>query len=459
MKYVIIGAGPAGLTAGLLLARRGHEVRIIEKEAQVGGISRTVRYKKYRFDLGGHRFFAKFPQIRQFWLDMLPNDLIQVERRSHIFYKGKFLSYPLDPKNALGNLGYWQSFAIFASYIVGKTKKGSPKTLADVYVRGFGRRLYRKFFESYSTRLWGIPPEKMEPDWGFQRAGKLSLLGAVKDAFFPRPDKIKSLIKTFRYPRFGPGQMWEKVAREYAHDGGKLIVGDPVVEVHHRYGSVDAVKTASGKSYKVGQLISSAPLKDFVLMLNPKPEESVVKAAKRLKYRDFILVALAVKKKKIFSDQWIYIQDPGYRCVRVQNINNWSKDMVGKPGITVLGVEYVTSEKEPLWKMSDQELISLAQEEIIKLGFARLRQFVDATVVRQLKAYPVYDLGYRKNLEKVKAYLSKIKNFTPVGRNGMHKYNNMDHSMLIAMKAVENLFGGKNDLWQINTEMEYLEKK
>lgn len=462
MRYVIIGAGPAGLTAGFLLAEKKQKVAVLEQESRVGGISKTVRYKKYRFDLGGHRFFAKYPKINRFWRKMLGKQLLLVNRSSKIFSQGKFLTYPLEPLNALSKLGFCQAGLVLSSYFFSKIKPiRPPTTLEDVYINSFGKYLYQRFFKDYSQRLWGLSPKKMAPDWGFQRVGRLSLFGAIKDAFFPRSSGIKSLIKKFYYPILGPGQMWEAVAHKFKQKGGELYLNTQVVKIFHQKGKITGVETANpslGK-LRVDQLISSMPVKDLVNSLTPKPKKEVLKAANSLKYRDFILVALIINKTNIFKDQWIYIQDPGFTLLRIQNINNWSQAMVGDKSKTVLGIEYVTSEQSPFWRMSDQQLTEMAKNEVVRLGFADFDQTVDAKVVRQLKAYPVYDLGYRQHLKVIKNYLAQFSNLTLIGRNGTHQYNNMDHSMIMAIQAVENFFGKKHYLWQADVETEYLEAK
>lgn len=461
MKYVVIGAGPAGITTGFLLAKKKQKVTVLEQDSQVGGIARTIRYKKFRFDIGGHRFFAKHPKINRFWRKMLGKELMSVSRKSRIFSQGKFFSYPLEPLDALGCLGFQQSILALGSYLMSKAKPiKSPKTLEDVYINSFGKHLYKRFFEGYSQRLWGISPKKMEPDWGFQRVGRLSLPGAIKDAFLPHSSKVKSLIKKFYYPRLGPGQMWETVSQKFEQIGSQLFLKTKVIKIFHQKGRITGLETTNPKLKRLetDQLVSSMPIKNLINSLVPKPEKEILKAADSLKYRDLILVALVIDKKDIFPDQWIYIQDPEYTCLRIQNVNNWSQAMVGDKNKTVLGVEYVTDEEKPLWRMTDQELTELAKKEAAKLGFADPGQIVDAKVIRQAKAYPVYDLGYHQPLETIKNYLTQFPNLTLIGRNGMHKYNNMDHSMLMAIQAVENFFGKKHNLWQVNAEAEYLEK-
>jgi len=458
-RYDIIGAGPAGLTAAYLLSKRGKRVVVWERDKQVGGISKTVRYKSYRFDVGGHRFFAKMEKITRLWDEVLGKQFLTVRRSSRIFYKGKFFNYPLEPRDALANLGLLEAAAALASYLKSRIRPiGKEKSLADIYRNGFGNFLYLKFFRDYSRRLWGIDPEQMSPDWGRQRVGKLSLLGAVKDAFFPSTGKIKSLVKSFRYPKYGPGQMWETMAKRIEKSGGEIKLNSPVGKVVHRKGWITAVEIG-GKRRSVDMLISTMALRDLILSLSPVPPKKVVAAAEGLKYRDFILAALVVKRKKVFPDQWIYIQDPGFTTLRVQNAGNWSPYLVGGGNKSVLGMEFTALEGDRLWRRSDSELFRLAADEAERLGFVRRGEVVDGRVVRQLKAYPVYDLGYQRRLETVRQYLDGFKNLVTIGRNGMHKYNNMDHSMLTAIQAVENLFGANHDIWQVNVNADYHEEK
>lgn len=459
-KYLIIGAGPAGLTAGLSLVEKGESVTILEQGKQVGGISKTVSYKKYRFDIGGHRFFTKNQEVANLWKKIMPKDFMEKNRISRIYYQGKFYNYPLEPFNALKNLGPFQAASAFFSHLKIKSNLIKPeRTLEDVYINSFGQYLYEKFFKVYSTRLWGIPPRQMAPDWGKARVGKLSLFNAVKDAFFPQKAEIKSLIKRFNYPKFGPGQMWEAFARKIKESEGEILLNSRAQKIKHTGNKVVLVATQDSRQFKLDQLISSMPMKDLINALEPQPLAEILRAANELKYRDYIFVALIIKAKNVFPDQWIYIQDPGFMNVRVQNVNNWSLAMVGDKGKTVLGMEYVVSKGDTLWQMKDRELIGLAKGEAYKLGFAKIEQIVDAKVVREEKVYPLYDLDYQKHLAIVKNYLSSFKNLSLIGRNGLHKYNNMDHSMLTAIKAVENFYGGENDLWQVNTDQEYHEKK
>jgi protoporphyrinogen oxidase len=458
VKYTIIGAGVAGLTAGLLLAEKGKSVEIFEQDSQVGGIAKTVNYPNYRFDLGGHRFLTKYPEVQGFWSQILGREFLSVGRQSRIYYGGRFLNYPLRPVDAL-SLGPLSALQAVFSHLWAKARPIKPeKNLEDVYVNSFGRFLYNRFFNSYSQRLWGIAPKKMEPDWGRARVGKLSLTGAIKDAFFPKVAEVKSLAKKFYYPKLGPSQMWEEMANRIKKNGSRIILGSPITKIYHQKNKIIALDTG-GKKITIDNLIASVALRDFVLALEPRAPQKVIAAARRLRYRDYILVALAINKKSVFPDQWIYIQDAGFKCLRIQNINNWSRAMVKDKQQTILGLEYITGRAEPLWQKTDSDLAKLGRQEVVKLGFCTPPQIMETKVVRGYNFYPVYDLGYRKHLEVIKEYLSRFKNLILIGRNGQHKYNNMDHSVLSAMLAVKKLAGEQADPWSVNPEEEYLEKK
>ncbi len=454
-RYVIIGAGPAGLTAGFLLTQKHQPVIILEKADQIGGLSKTVHYKKYRFDLGPHRFFTASPAINQLWQSLLGKDLITINRQTSLLYQNKFYDYPLIAQNALANLGFWSSLLAIFSFVKAKITPRKETSLEAVYINSFGHFLYQKFFKHYSTRLWGLPPSQMAPDWGKQRVGSLSLFAAIKDAFLSQKSP-KSLIKNFHYPRFGPGQMWNIMAHQIKKTG-QIFTDFPVQTIHHQKNRITRVLTAKGKTFPVSELISTMALQDFITSLSPPPPSPILKAATHLNYRDFILVALVTKTSRLFPDQWIYIQDPGFQTLRIFNMNNWSQSLVPDKNQTVLGLEYTVDTHHPLWQKSNQDLIQLAQNEVIKLGFAKKKDFIDAAVKRELKAYPVYDLHYQTHLNTVKNYLARFKNLALIGRNGMHRYNNIDHSMLTAILAVENLFGAHHNIWQVNTDSEYFE--
>jgi protoporphyrinogen oxidase len=465
-KVVIVGAGPAGLATAAELAGSGHEVVILERDAAyVGGISRTVEYKGFRFDIGGHRFFSKNPEIVAWWHQRLPSDFLSVKRKSRILYGQKFYDYPLRPVNALKNLGVVTSVACVASYVGSRLFPIRPeKSFEDWISNRFGRKLFGLFFKTYTEKVWGMACSQISADWASQRIKGLSLKDVILHAFHRRSRNgatIKTLIEEFQYPRLGPGMMWEKTRDDLLREGVKVEMGKRVVEVCRAGQTLRAVRTTDSagqtEEWPGNHFVFSMPLRDTVLSITPHLPEDVREAARSLKYRDFITVALIVKGDHLFSDNWIYVHDPKVLVGRVQNFNNWSKDMVPLPGVTCLGLEYFCTQGDNLWKMSDAQLIDLARREAGEIGVVAPEAFIDACVVRMEKAYPVYDAFYQGCVAKIRAALAHVTNLQVVGRNGMHKYNNQDHSMLTGLLAARNLKGAKWNPWCVNTDAEYHE--
>jgi len=462
-KTVVIGAGPAGLTAALLLARRDHQVEVLEADATVGGISRTVVRNGWRFDIGGHRFFTKVGEVEALWRELLPDDLMLRPRMSRIFYDGKFYDYPLKATNALRNLGVWESLRCVASY--GWARVRPPKDLStfDGWVSArFGRRLYGTFFKTYTEKVWGVPADTLPADWAAQRIKNLSLAGAVVNALRPRRNQkeIVSLIEEFLYPRLGPGMMWEACRDRIVELGAEVQHGVRVVAVEHHDGLATAVVTNDGQRHDCDAIVSSMPFSALITAMEPPPPAAVVDAARGLRYRDFLTVALVVPEEAGFPDNWVYIHSPEVRLGRVQNFGSWSPFMV-KPGKTCLGLEYFVNEHDDLWDMDDEQLVAFAREELRKTGLITADVPDDeGFVVRVPKAYPVYDGDYARNVEIMRAWLeTHAANIQAVGRNGMHRYNNQDHSMLTAMLAAENIAdGAAHDLWAVNVDEEYHEQ-
>jgi len=463
-RVVVIGAGPAGLTAALELSRHGVPAVVLESDTLVGGLARTVNYKGYLFDIGGHRFFTKWNEVNRIWEEILGKKFLLRPRLSRIYYRNKFFSYPLDAKNALLGLGLVESVRIMASYLRAKVLPIRPEENFEQWVSNrFGRRLYEIFFKAYTEKVWGVPCTSIRAEWAAQRIRGLSLTTVVLNALFPqkRP-KVKTLIDRFHYPERGPGQMWETLAQRLMEAGQRVEMGRPVIRICHSQGAVTRVITrgAGGEeSFEGTHFISSMPIRDLVNALDPPPPEEVRRAANSLRYRDFLIVGLIINRNKVVPDNWIYIHEPKVRVGRIQNFKNWSPAMVPDPEKTCLGMEYFAFENDDLWSSSDEDLIKQARREIVQLGIVKEEEITDGTVVRMPKAYPMYDAGWAGQVERIRTYLqNNLPNLQLVGRNGMHKYNNQDHSMMTALCAARNIMGASHDLWAINTEPDYQEE-
>ncbi|MEL6488740.1 MAG: NAD(P)/FAD-dependent oxidoreductase [Cyanobacteria bacterium J06621_3] len=464
-RTVVMGAGPAGLTAAYELAKNGEKAVVIEQADKVGGISRTETYRGYRFDIGGHRFFTKVGEVQQIWKEILGDEFIQVPRLSRIYYRGKFFDYPLSISSTLKNLGMVDSTLCVLSYLKSKVNgKINPgpeaENLEDWVVERFGNRLYRTFFKSYTEKVWGIPCDKIQAEWAAQRIKGLSLKKAVINAMFGSND-TKTLIKEFDYPIYGPGMMWERCQEILESKGLPVHMETKVTKVEHSDNKVTHVIVEKGGetfSLTGENFVSSIPVTALARCLDPAPPQKVLNAARGLKYRDFLIVPLVVDLKDIFPDNWIYIHSPQFRVGRIQNFKNWSMAMVPDPSKTCVGMEYFCSEGDSLWEMSDQELIALASREIVGLGLVPdIKCVEDGTVIKQKKAYPVYDGEYRQHLDVIQRYLKTFENLQTVGRNGMHRYNNQDHSMLTGLLAAKNILGEDHELWDVNVERSYHE--
>ena len=458
---VIIGAGPAGLTAAYELAQRSTPPLILEKFNKVGGLSRTEIYKGYRFDIGGHRFYTKIKEVEKIWRDMLGDDFIKVRRLSRIYYKGKFYQYPLNFINALTNLGPIESCLILLSYL--KTKFRShpqEKTFEQWVTNRFGGRLYRTFFQSYTEKVWGISCREIRADWAAQRIQGLSLTKALSNCFFGT-NGVKSLIHEFHYPALGPGMMWERFGEFIESRGGEVRLNTKVIRILLEGKKIKGILAQHGsheEEVRVQHLISTIPLNELIFRLDPPPPSDVLEAAGKLRYRAFILVGLIVNQPRLFPDNWIYVHNPEVRVGRIQNFKNWNAAMVPNPLKTSLGMEYFCNEEDEIWRMPDAGLIEMATRELAHLGLANFNEVKDGIVFRQSHAYPVYDSDYRSHLSVIQNFLKKIENLQTIGRGGMHRYNNQDHSMLTALMAVKNILGESHDLWNINTERSYYEE-
>lgn len=466
----IIGAGPAGLTAGYLLAKNGVATTILEADpVYVGGISRTARYKGFHFDIGGHRFFSKSKTVEDFWNEILPDDMLERPRSSRIFYRKKFFSYPLRPFEALIKLGPFCSLLCLLSWLKARLfPVPNPRNFADWVSNQFGRRLFEIFFKSYTEKVWGMSCREISSDWATQRIKGLSLGSAIRHALLPRRDRaqmIKTLIHSFRYPRKGPGMMWETTAARLQSLGGEIRMGCRVTQCEYDDGAETwrvRFRDAAGVNQEITaeHVISSAPLRELVRGLSPPVRPRVLQAAEQLKYRDFLTVMLIVRGRDAFADNWIYIHDPEVKLGRVQNFRSWSPEMVPDPDKACYGLEYFCFEHDGLWESSNLDLIELGKRELEQIGLAQASEVIDGCVVRQKKAYPVYDDDYARNVATIRAELEeRYPNLHLVGRNGMHKYNNQDHAMMTAMLCVENILAGEKlyDLWQVNGDAEYHE--
>ena len=462
---MVIGAGPAGLTAAYELTGRGFCPTVLEADDVVGGLARTVQRDGWRFDIGGHRFFTKVPAVRQVWEEMLDaDDFLLRPRLSRIYYRGNMFDYPLRAFNALRGLGLAEAARCFLSYGWAKVNPPGDQSTFEGWVSArFGRRLYGIFFKTYTEKVWGMPATRIQADWAAQRIKNLSLMKAVTNAILPRRNQkdITSLIEEFHYPKRGPGMMWEKARDICVSRGARVEVRTRVTAVHHSGGravGVTAVSNGVEERFEATSVISSMPLRDLIAALDPSPPGDVARAAQQLRYRDFLTVALIVPEEKGFRDNWIYIHDPDVRVGRIQNYGSWSPYMV-KAGRTCLGLEYFVTRGEELWSMSDHELIALATRELAQLGLCDAGVVELGYVVRMSKAYPVYDETYREALSVVRKWLdANVSNLYTVGRNGMHKYNNQDHSMYTAMCSVDNIMGASHDVWAVNVEADYHEE-
>jgi protoporphyrinogen oxidase len=458
---VILGGGPAGLAAAHELVTRGARPVVLEQGARVGGIARTEAYKGYLCDVGGHRFFTKNAAIDRLWHRMMGADLLRVPRLSRIFFGGAFYRYPLSIANTLANLGVVESLRILLSYGRARLLPHPREDNFEQWVSNrFGRRLYETFFKTYTEKVWGIPCRSIRADWAAQRIKGLSLAAAVSNALLGVRG-AKSLIEEFDYPRLGPGMMWERFREAVDAGGGRVRCGCEAVRLTHVQGRVTGVafREDGGETTLVaGQVISSVPIDRLVGLLEPGAPPEVLRAAAGLRHRSFLIVVLIVERPHLFPDQWIYVHSPTAQVGRIQNFKNWSAAMVPEPGRTSVGMEYFCDEDDELWQLSDAELGALASRELDGLGLAPADAVVDHCVIRQPDAYPIYDESYRDNLAVLRAYLAGFENLQTIGRSGMHRYNNMDHSMLTGVLAAQNALGARNDLWQVNEEEEYLEE-
>jgi protoporphyrinogen oxidase len=518
-RAIIIGAGPAGLTAAYeLLSRTSIQPIVLEADGCVGGICRTANYKGNRIDIGGHRFFSKSDRVMQWWLDMLPlqatdagsstiayqgrnraipggagpdpatEDRVMLlrPRKSRCYYVRRFFDYPITlSRDTLMKLGLRRACRIGASYLRSALFPiPQETTLEEFLVNRFGAELYRTFFQSYTEKVWGVPCSQISAEWGAQRMKGLSVRAAVwhamkkavsdGDGGLAQKGTETSLIERFLYPKFGPGQMWEEAARRIREMGGQILTGYKAGRLITDGWTVKAVEAASAatgvaETFEGDYFFSTAPVRELMRSFDVPPPPHVLEVSDGLVYRDFITVGLLVRSlrindgtgqgKKLISDNWIYIQEPDVRLGRLQIFNNWSPFLVADPSQVWLGLEYFCNTSDEIWRLSDERMAALAQEELARIGIIDRAEVLDSTVLRMEKTYPAY-LGTYNRFGEIRAHVDRYRNLFLIGRNGMHRYNNQDHSMLTAMIAVDNIIAGdtsKDKLWEVNTEADYQE--
>jgi protoporphyrinogen oxidase len=471
-RVVIIGAGPAGLTAAYELTKSGVTSIVLEADSVVGGISRTEVRDGWRFDIGGHRFFTKVQRVDDFWHEILDDDeFLQRPRASRIYYQGKFFDYPIKPVKALRTLGLVEAMRCGASFLWVRVRPPQDQSTLEGYiVSNYGWRLYHHFFKTYSEKLWAIPPSEIGADWGAQRIKGMSLWSAVWEPVRSRlagsrdrSKQVTSLIERFQYPKYGPGMMWERCRDLVEANGTKVIMETPVTRIRHEGGrAVSVVAEADGVTteYPADHVVSSMPFSLLLRAMDPPAPAEVQRAADDLRFRDFLTVALVVPADKVaWTDNWLYVHAPDVKTMRIQNFGSWSPYLV-KDGRNVLGLEYTVLESDESWTASDADLIERGKAELERMGLVNAADVEAGYVVRMPKAYPVYDEAYGDNVDVLRAWLAdNAPNVHPVGRNGMHKYNNQDHSMYTAMLTVENIVDGAgHDIWSVNVEEEYHEE-
>ncbi len=463
----VIGGGPAGLSTAYTLSQNDIDTVVLEMGTQVGGISRTIERNGFRFDLGGHRFFTKDPEVEDLFREVLGDEIIWVDRSSKIYYHNKYFDYPLKPANALLGMGLGTTARCIFDYGLVKARglyrKPEIVSLEDWVTNEFGGELFRQFFKDYTEKVWGIDCDRIDAEWAAQRIKGLSLRVAIKDALLPSKNgKVKTLIDKFMYPRLGIGRISENLAERVEGMDNEVRMGQKAVAVNHEGGRVTSVEVADGKggySLEVGELVSSMPLTGLVKVMRPQAPDDVLEAADSLRYRDLITVNLIVDKPQITDLTWIYIHDPAITLGRIHEPKNWSPAMAPE-GKSSLVTEYFCFEGGEVWEMDDQALIDLTIEDLDqRLHFLRKQEVMDAFVVRIPKAYPMYELGYERRLKKVLDYVNGFTNLQIIGRYGTYKYNNMDHSMKTGMLAARNIMGESHDISQVNLDKEYHEEK
>ncbi|MCU0666551.1 MAG: FAD-dependent oxidoreductase [Candidatus Omnitrophica bacterium] len=462
----IIGAGPAGIGTALELARHGiTDTVIIDKNKTPGGLSRTNLLGGVRFDAGPHRFFTKNKEVNQIWHNTLGKDFIPVKRISHILYRDKFFKYPVEPFDVLSKLGLGESIESVFSFIWAQlNQNSSPENIQEWVTHKFGKKLYEIFFKTYTEKVWGVPCAQIESKWASQRIKGLDAWELIKNAFLGNRQNIKTLMDEFDFPVLGTGQMYETMCKNLSDNGLTILLETQAAKINRQGNTITSVETL-GPQGKTSQIFakyffSSIPLAHLFQKLEPLDSEEINTAAKALRYRDHITVNFLVNKTGLFPDQWIYIQSPEIQMARLANYNNFSKDMIGIQNKTALGVEYFVFKTEGFWLKRDEELILLAKDEIEKTSLVNRKDIEKSFVSRETEAYPGYYNGYQKPLETLKKRLACFTNLSSIGRAGLHKYNNQDHSLLSGILSARNylkLPGSPYSLWDINIDAEYQE--
>lgn len=466
-KVVIMGAGPAGLSTGYKLIKEGVDTTIFEADSQVGGISKTIKYKDYYFDLGGHRFFTKVDEVNNLWNEVLGENFRKTPRLSRIYYNNKFFNYPLTAMNALFGVGLIDTAKILISYLKSKIQPFPKEDTFEEWVSNrFGKKLYSIFFKTYTEKVWGIPCSTLQAEWSAQRIKGLSLSKAIINALFKdRSKRITTLIDEFNYPVYGPGMMYNEMKGKIEERGGTVLLNSRVIKINHKDFVIESMEYADKEGNIVAaegtDFISSIPVTELIGILNPAPEKEILDASEKLSYRSIITVDIIINKKNVFPDNWIYIHSPEVKLGRIQNFKNWSRNMVPDSEKTSLGLEYFCNENDELWNMPDSELFKFAASEMERIRICSASDIEDYTIIRVPKAYPVYSTGYQEFIHTIEAYIRKFSNLQLIGRYGLFKYNNMDHSILTGLYAANNIIEGQyiNDTWTVNTDEEYHEER
>ncbi len=467
MSVTILGAGPAGLAAADALSRKRFEVQVVERAPVVGGMCRTVERSGNRFDLGGHRFFTRFLEVETLWKELLGDDLLRRPRHSRIFYRGEMFAYPLTARSVLAGLGPIETAKCITSYAKAQLKeRGNEEHLQEWVTNRFGERLFQTFFRTYTEKVWGIPCTSIEADWAAQRIKSLDLTAAILDAARrglgrSSDASVTSLIDWFWYPRLGPGMLFEALAERARKYGTQISLETTVVGLRWSGTRITHVRLRDAQGIEstqaVEQVLSSIPLTHLVQQLDPAPPSAVLAAAHALRFRHLRTVNLILDQPAGWNDQWVYVHDPDVQVGRIQNFAAWSPWMVAEPGTASFGLEYFCSDEDPLWTDDETTIIARAQHELRRTGLAPHGAILDAHSIRVPRAYPVYLRGYEAHLATLQAWLRNFENLQPIGRYGMFKYNNSDHSVLTGLLAAENIEGARHDIWAVNTDSNYHE--